>query len=406
MSNFIFNQINQNWKHNYTLKVVLRQVKSYFEVDFKEINQEELLRPLVSGLAARIWLHITEQDIPVINRTFKQGELWKQYYDRGDSNVTEDDFFKELFYFEHRVPPTCSGKMDLAIIVDASGSIRKHNYEKAKLFVSDLVSKFSLNSSKIGMVIFSSWSETIFNLNSNFNLVQLQDKISSSRYPGYATFLELGLEDAIKILFAVTKRVGVPKIMAIFTDGQPNGNSQRLDRVLADARTKNVTIFAYGIGPYIKNDTLLYLTASSDHIFWIESYNALRESAAKINIESCKVPQNPPPGVPVPNHLKEGETRYFELEADRKGLRVKVDTKLGETKGFFSFSNKNPSISSNDGQFRDEAVIVPRLQSSEISDLSPKSRVYVAVQGREPENEFSFLSGQIEQWTTPEEPYK
>ena len=291
--------------------------------------------------------------------------------------------------YENEVLSDCGGRMDLAIVMDSSSSIGSVNYEKAKEFVSDLVSRFRLSSSNIGFVIFSDESEIIFPLNSGLDLGQMQDKIEKSPYFDCGTSAEFGIEDATKILFNVTKREGVPKIMAIFTDGEPNGDLERELRAFRDARGKNVTIFAIGIGDYINNHTLMNFTNSEERVIWMESYDALRRSAHKINSVSCTVPQTPNVGIPVDDQLNKGEFRYFDMNVQPGGLVVKVDTHLGKTEAFYSYSNENPSSVSHDGQFIDQALIEPR--SSALYG-SAREHVFVAVEGLDQTNKYTFES--------------
>ena len=297
--------------------------------------------------------------------------------------------------YENEVLSICGGRMDLAIVMDSSRSInmyRPDNYKKAKEFVIDLVSRFRLSTSNIGFVVFSYESEIIFPLNSGLDLGHMQDKIEKSLYVGGKTYAEFGIENATKILFNVTKREGVPKIMAIFTDGIPNGDKERLERALRVARGKNVTIFAIGIGGSywpINNDTLLNFTNSEERVIWMESYDALRRSAHKINSVSCKVPQTPNVGIPVEDELNKGEFRYFDMNVQPGGLVVKVDTHSGKTEGFYSYTNENPSSASHDGEFIDQALIEPR--SSALYG-SAREHVFVAVEGLDQTNKYTFES--------------
>ena len=336
VDDLMFNTINKNWEQHFSLKVIIMQVRNYFGIDFREVDRKDLLKPIYSGLAARIWIHITEQNIP--NDIDEQANLWKKFYDRGRSDISAKDFSKIVSQYENGILKTCGGRMDLALVMDASGSIGSENYEKAKDFVIELVGKFNLNTSKIGLVIFSDWAEIIFDLKSDLNLEEISEKIESSPYPGDYTHAEYGIEAAVNILFNVTTRVGVPKIMIIFSDGHPNGNEQRLQQALEDARHKEVTIFAFGIGDFINNETLLNFSNSPERFFSKGSYDLLSTAADEINRLPCTVPQkNLPSEFTITDQLNKLEPRFFDMKIEPDGLMVKVDTNRWTDQDFLLF---------------------------------------------------------------------
>lgn len=110
----------------------------------------------------------------------------------------------------------CQGRMNLAIVMDGSGSILKENYEYAKTAVVNLIDTFSEQSFDVGFVVFSSYSEVIFPLNSHLTRDQMKKKILNSKYPAGMTYTQWGINDGVKILEKADNSKGIPKVNNIF----------------------------------------------------------------------------------------------------------------------------------------------------------------------------------------------
>jgi len=50
--------------------------------------------------------------------------------------------------------------LDLVMVLDSSGSVKKNNFEKVKKWVKDLAAKFSMSSTSVGVVQYSHFYET------------------------------------------------------------------------------------------------------------------------------------------------------------------------------------------------------------------------------------------------------
>ena len=124
-----------------------------------------------------------------------------------------------------------------------------------------------MDSVNVGFVVFSESTKVIFTLDTNLTTAQMQSIIMSSSYPNGGTNTNLGIESGVEILNKAKQRPGVPKILALFTDGQPTCTDQQLDHALNYARAHKITIFAVGIGHDIKHDNLLEIAGSSKHVF-------------------------------------------------------------------------------------------------------------------------------------------
>lgn len=102
----------------------------------------------------------------------------------------------------------CKGRMNLAIIMDGSGSIGGENYVYAKQAAENLIDTFSYNLADVGYVLFSSSVEVIFPLKSNLTKDQMKQKIDASNYPDYYTQTHRGIDEGVTILGVADNQSG------------------------------------------------------------------------------------------------------------------------------------------------------------------------------------------------------
>lgn len=72
------------------------KIKKAFGIDFSNLDREDLNKPLVSALAARLQLARFKEKIP--KEVDKQARYWKKYYNSNDPNAkgTEMDFLNRI----------------------------------------------------------------------------------------------------------------------------------------------------------------------------------------------------------------------------------------------------------------------------------------------------------------------
>ncbi|KAI1286274.1 hypothetical protein HDE_11134 [Halotydeus destructor] len=80
--------------------------------------------------------------------------------------------------------PSCERKMDLIIVLDASGSIGAPNFVHAKQFVADLIDNLNLNTSRIGLIVYDDSVYPIFGLNNKLEPHVLKQSVLNVQYYG------------------------------------------------------------------------------------------------------------------------------------------------------------------------------------------------------------------------------
>ena len=110
----------------------------------------------------------------------------------------------------------CSARVDLAFIIDGSGSIEAYgrgNFRRCLNFVRAIVSKFSINSgqTRIGIVLYSSRPRLIFDFRRYRRKNQLLSAISRIRYPRGGTKTGYAMRYCYSRVFRYARR-GVRRV--------------------------------------------------------------------------------------------------------------------------------------------------------------------------------------------------
>ena len=115
----------------------------------------------------------------------------------------------------------CAAIVDLAFLLDGSGSIGPGNFQKCLEFLKDFVQGFNIakDGTHIGIVLYSKTSEIIFNFDTYFDAKSMIEAIAKISYPALGTFTGEGLNLVRTGLFDVSARQGVRNILIVMTDG-------------------------------------------------------------------------------------------------------------------------------------------------------------------------------------------
>ena len=120
------------------------------------------------------------------------------------------------------IAAACKKQVDLALILDASGSVGKKDYGKAKKFLQNLVGQISVsaNEVRVGVIVYSNRAGTFIKLNKYFKVADLKRAIARLPYLGRATNTPAAIYHAIRLL--TWKNYGgrsnnVPNVGILFT---------------------------------------------------------------------------------------------------------------------------------------------------------------------------------------------
>lgn len=162
----------------------------------------------------------------------------------------------------------CQAKLDMAFIIDGSGSIEaygKGNFKRCLNFVKRLVVSFKISKrfTRVGVVLFSYRARLIFSFNTYSRKRDILRAIDRIRYPRGGTKTGRAISYAQRVLFR-RRRGGRKPVMIVMTDGRSQ------DRVSGAARAlkrERVEIFAIGIGKRYNINQLIQIASSRRHVY-------------------------------------------------------------------------------------------------------------------------------------------
>ena len=75
-------------------------IKKSFGIDWRQVVWEDLLKPLYSGLAARLFLSNIAATIPLAGNIEEQADYWKKYYNTEQGAGTQERFIDDVMTLE------------------------------------------------------------------------------------------------------------------------------------------------------------------------------------------------------------------------------------------------------------------------------------------------------------------
>ena len=197
-----------------------------------------------------------------------------------------------LHFYPSLEPPPCETPVDLAFILDSSGSIGKTNYLKEKHFVKQLARSFGLapGQSRAALLLYSSSASVQARFGQYQTLDEFEKAVDGLPYERGTTRIDLALEKAAQEIFPQARQ-GVPKIAILITDGK---QSQAADaKGLTDAseplRKAGVRVLAVGIGSGVDPDELRLLTESDEDVVVTQTFADLLLQLGNLTSRTCQL---------------------------------------------------------------------------------------------------------------------
>ncbi|OQV18314.1 hypothetical protein BV898_07519 [Hypsibius exemplaris] len=357
--------------------------RSSLRIDWTKVVWRDLRKPLYSGLAARILLWIRQEAGHVIPDTLaNQALYWKTHYNIGGGTV--EDFKAQVARCEGTL--TCSGRMDLSIVLDGSGSVGATAFREALGFVNNLIDTFSSANSTVGgdagvrfaFMVYSDWQEIRFLLNNALTPAEMRTQVSTTRYPQGGTNTGAAITAAVNMF----NQSGP---IRPFTDGQSG------DAVVGPASfagRNEIDTFGVGIGTGIVQTELTQIAqGKDDRTFMLSNFAGLTEFFRTMNEETCKIPQKPVLGAAMQDKVVKDEKRYFMYVLPPDGITIVLDNQNGgSTAAYYSYTDDTPSAAFNDGTVSGRTHIPYRAPTPSSPNLARQdgtngTQIYVSVIG-------------------------
>ena len=191
-------------------------------------------------------------------------------------------------------PPKCEDPVDVAFLVDASGSVGVPNYVKERNFVKKIAKSFGgpESGSKMAVITYSEDAQVDIAFGQYKTTAELDQAVENLPYTRGRTRIDKALQLAARELFAPGKGStdNVAKILIVLTDGQqtPAQDAVKLDVAAAELRKLGVQIFAGGVGKGINEQELRLMTERDQDVFLAADFNDLAIEARALAKNVCE----------------------------------------------------------------------------------------------------------------------
>jgi len=188
----------------------------------------------------------------------------------------------------------CKRAIDLGLIMDASSSVRRSNYNKVKSFIKDLSDDFTIGASdtRFGIIHYSNSAKLDFTQRDAkyYDRTALKAKIDSIVYSYGGTRTDRALRMAETEFFCSgCNPAGKPKVLIVITDGNTNDGSEDLGVATKGMMDNKVTIISLGIGPDIDLSELRLIASEpkANHVFKLANFDELKAQLNSILAQAC-----------------------------------------------------------------------------------------------------------------------
>lgn len=196
--------------------------------------------------------------------------------------------------FTEDAKDTCKNIVDIAFIVDSSGSVGKY-YEDEKFFVKRIATRFKIieQGTHGGVVLFSShgYIRTEIKFTEFLTTNTFNDAVQNLPFYGYMTRIDKALELAHTELYTEKgkTRPYVKKLLFLITDGKQNpdqiGGSPLNPSTQAEKlHRSNVQVYAVGVGSKVNITELEGITKDPKKVFRVSDFKQLIGNAFVQNV--------------------------------------------------------------------------------------------------------------------------
>lgn len=196
---------------------------------------------------------------------------------------------------EFPCPTPCTRTLDLAVILDATKSVGKIEFEKSKDFALALVNCMNIypGGTHLGLMVYNINATILikFNEEDKQDPVIVKSILDQTNKLQARTFTDRALIKANDELFTSESgdRPQAPDVLVLVTDGRTNTDSVPYDVVLAPLKEKGVKIIAVGVGENIKVEELKTIAMGKDeNVIKVHDFDKLFYQLQDIIDSSCQ----------------------------------------------------------------------------------------------------------------------
>ncbi|NXV78434.1 MATN3 protein, partial [Atlantisia rogersi] len=182
--------------------------------------------------------------------------------------------------------------LDLVFIIDSSRSVRPEEFEKVKIFLSEMIDTLDIGErrTRVAVLNYASTVKVEFPLRTYFDKAPMKEAISHIEPLSAGTMTGLAIQTAMDEVF--TEEMGtrpaafnIPKVAIVVTDGRPQDQVQD---VAASARAAGIEIYAVGVDRADMQSLRVMASEPLDeHVFYVETYGVIEKLTAKFRATFC-----------------------------------------------------------------------------------------------------------------------
>ncbi|KAI1894180.1 hypothetical protein AGOR_G00113170 [Albula goreensis] len=187
----------------------------------------------------------------------------------------------------------CKGKpLDFVLVIDSSRSVRPHDYEKVKTFITNILKFLDVGpeATRVGLLQYGSVVQNEFFLNTFQRKEDMEQAVRDMVHLATGTMTGLALEYTMDTAFSEAKGArplhqNIPRIAMVVTDGRPQDT---VAEVAARARKAGIQIFAIGVGR-VDMSVLRAIGSEphSEHVYLVANFSQIQALTSVFQSKLC-----------------------------------------------------------------------------------------------------------------------
>ena len=188
--------------------------------------------------------------------------------------------------------PRCKTEVDIAFIVDSSGSISRTSYRREKAFITAVAKSFGISKdkSRAALVLFSDSASTKIRFEDHSTTASFAAAVEDLPHERGFTRIDRGLEVATREVFP-NARKGVYQIAMVITDGQQTqtADTKDLKEVSEPLRKAGVRVLALGVGSGVDAKELRLIVERDEDVLLAKSFSDLIDRVGGLIKSTCNL---------------------------------------------------------------------------------------------------------------------
>ena len=202
-------------------------------------------------------------------------------------------FHDPIFYFSLLEIDACDNTIDVAFLLDSSGSLTPTEFQQSKDFVATVADSFLKTNvgSRVGLIQFSIVPTVNAWLSDRLSYVDFRRILSQVRYQGGFTRLDRALSLAAeKFATEDVSESHIPKVLIVLTDGLNTDASDAVafDTAVAPLHQAGVRVFVVSTGDAKGRENLYLLTQREEDLYDVRNYDDLSLQLRRLSQDSCE----------------------------------------------------------------------------------------------------------------------